>query len=195
MNAIEYLLDGLEEALKLERELGVRTLVCDRAVLEYGKQVLPAPVPVPAPAPAPEPVSKPEPVSEPAPAPGPAPSSATLVFVHDRPLSSGGVEMMAKIITALGLTEREAPVIVAPPLSKARAYVVLGARALNRYFPGKPGAPGMRFTTESGAQAVITYSPEYILRYKTVTPALKKIKMDMWCAIKQIAGLTREKNS
>ena len=33
MDVVEYILEGLEAALELERELGVRTVECDRAVL------------------------------------------------------------------------------------------------------------------------------------------------------------------
>ena len=97
-----------------------------------------------------------------------------------------GVEMMAKIITALGMTEETAKVVVAPPLPPAKAYVVLGSAALKKWFPTAAAAPGQWISTDGGVSALVTYSPAYILRFKTVTPAVKKIKMEMWTAIKSV---------
>ena len=177
MTALEYILDGLEAELALERELGVRSIEIDRALL-----VAPSGSPG---------VSRPSgsvvPVSSsasslvnPSRAPIKQPNQANkssdqtrisypLVFLHDRALSAAGVEMMGKIIAALGMTEQTAKVVTTTPLPPAKVYVVLGAGALKKWFP-----------------VLVTYSPEYILRFKTVTPAVKKIKMDMWTAIKSV---------
>lgn len=94
--------------------------------------------------------------------------------------------MMAKIVTAMGKTAETAPVVIAPPLPKAKVYVVLGGLALKRWFPGQLGAPNQWIRTEEGQDILVSNSPEYILRFKTVTPAVKKIKMDMWTAIKSV---------
>ena len=33
---------------------------------------------------------------------------------------------------------------------------------------------------------LVTYSPEYILRFDTVTPAVQKLKQDMWRSLKAV---------
>lgn len=111
-------------------------------------------------------------------------SSLDLVFVHDRPLSAAGAEMMAKILNALG--KPNAPIVVAPPISKAKITVVLGGLALRKYFPGMKGGPGQWQKTPDGRDVLITYSPEYILRFGEVTPAVEKIKQDMWRSLKAV---------
>lgn len=92
--------------------------------------------------------------------------------------------MMAKIITALGYTAETAPVVVVPPAPRARVTVVLGALALKKYYPNLRGGPGQWLKTESGDDVLVTYSPEYILRFGTVTPALTKLKQEMWLSLK-----------
>ena len=194
MDVLDYVLDGLEAALELERELGVRSVEIDRSLLTGA-------------------ASK---VSRLASSPGEDARRETedarretgdarretavnrtveqsnnrtisgIVFLHDRPLSPGGVEMMAKIIAALGLTAETAPIVVAPPLPRAKIAVVLGGRALKRYFPDVKGGPGMWIKRPEGQEILITYSPEYILRFATVTPAVEKIKKDMWRSLKAV---------
>ena len=92
--------------------------------------------------------------------------------------------MMAKIIGALKLPEGAAEVFVEPPMPKAKVYVVLGALALKKWFPKETGAPGQWLTDDEGRVFLVTYSPAYILRFKTVTPAVRKIKESMWIGIK-----------
>ena len=201
MDVVEYILDGLEAALELERELGVRTVECDRAVLVGEKKAEPRLS------------SK---VLSPSGTTGgletkdlrretrtgletrdarPAAVNQTLktsktqillplAFLHDRPLSSAGVEMMAKILNALG--RPDAPIVVVPPAPQARVTVVLGGLALKKYFPGMKGEPGQWQKTPDGRDVLITYSPAYILRFGTVTPAVQKIKQDMWLSLKAV---------
>ena len=201
MDVVEYILDGLEAALELERELGVRTVECDRTVLGGEKKAEPRLS------------SK---VLSPSGTTGgletkdlrretrtgletrdarPAAVNRTieqsnnrtildLVFLHDRPLSSAGVEMMAKILNALG--KPDAPIVVAPPVPQAKVTVVLGGLALKKYFPGMKGEPGQWQKTPEGRDVLITYSPAYILRFGTVTPAVQKIKQDMWTSLKAV---------
>ena len=138
---MEYVLDGLEAELELERELGVRAVEIDRALLSPPPAAAPtgrAGVPPPA-----ADIRQPATDGErhaanrepPAARHEPPTDSIDFVFLHDRPLSPGGIEMMAKIVNAMGRTADTAPVIVAPPLPPARAYIVLGALALRKYFP------------------------------------------------------------
>ena len=94
--------------------------------------------------------------------------------------------MVAKITAALGETEETAPVVVAPPLPSAKIYVVLGGLALKKWFPGEAGAPGQWLRRDGAGEVLVTYSPEYILRYPTVTPAIVQIKKAMWTSLKAV---------
>ncbi|MCR5415038.1 MAG: hypothetical protein K6F50_09985 [Kiritimatiellae bacterium] len=183
MTALDYILDGLEAELALERELGVRSFEMDRALL------------VPEAPPRPEtPAQRQSPVRVPPPAPAvdpsdrrPSPRKAAIAFLHDMPLGAAGEMMMGKIVSALKLPEDEAPVVSSGLLPDADVYVVLGARALKKWFPGKSASPGQGFAAESGRPVLVTYTPNYILRFTTVTPALQQIKRDMWTTIKSAA--------
>ena len=199
MDVLDFILDGLEKALELERELGVRTVEIDRGLL--GTTTVPR---------LPSQVSsslegtvglKTEDVRRETPAGHetrdvrPAAVNRTveqssdsnikeLVFLHDRPLAPAGVEMMAKILNALG--KPDAPIVVAPPVPQAKVTVVLGGLALKKYFPGMKGEPGQWQKTPEGRDVLITYSPAYILRFGSVTPAVQKIKQDMWTSLKAV---------
>ena len=197
MNALDYILDGLEAALELERELGVRLVECDRSLLTPASRL-------------PSNVSR---------LSGegletrdvrretragletrdarPAANNRTieqsngrtipdLAFLHDRPLSPAGIEMMAKIIGAMKRTAENSPIVVEPPMPRAKVLVVLGARALKKYFPEQKAEPGQWFRTPGGRDVLVTYSPEYILRFDTVTPAVQKLKQDMWRSLKAV---------
>ena len=185
-SVVEYILDGLEAALEIERELGVRSVELDRGVLVPSAQC-----PVPSPkekclvpnAVVPR-TNTEEGSSSAALSTKHQALSTELVFLHDRPLSPKGVEMMAKILTALG--KPDAPIVVVPPAPKARVTVVLGGLALKKYFTGMRGEPGQWQKTPEGRDVLITYSPEYILRFGTVTPAVQKIKEEMWRSLKAV---------
>lgn len=197
MNALDYILDGLEAALELERELGVRVVECDRSLLTPASRL-------------PSNVSR---------LSGegletrdvrretragletrdarPAANNRTieqsngrtipdLAFLHDRPLSPAGIEMMAKIIGAMKRTAENSPIVVEPPMPRAKVLVVLGGRALKKYFPEQKAEPGQWFRTPGGRDVLVTYSPEYILRFDTVTPAVQKLKQDMWRSLKAV---------
>jgi len=204
MTALEYILDGLEAELALERELGVRFMEFDRSLLAGPAGGTRSVAPEKASGPGgrstldvgqrPRTLDKGPSVAaatEVGP-PGGVPSSRfDFVFLHDRPLSPKAVEMMAKIITAMGKTAETAPVVIAPPRPAAKAYVVLGGLALRKFFPGVKAEPGQWITGEQGEAALVTYSPEYILRFGTVTPAVKKLKQDMWTSLKAVVQRTR----
>ena len=201
MDVVEYILDGLEAALELERELGVRTVECDRAVLAGEKKAEPR---------LSSKVLSPSGVTggletkdlrhearaglETRDArqsavnqtlkPSNTQTLLPLAFLHDRPLSETGVEMMAKILNAMG--RPDAPIVVVPPAPQAKVTVVLGGLALKKYFPGMRGEPGQWQKTPEGRDVLITYSPEYILRFGSVTPAVQKMKKDMWTSLKAV---------
>ena len=202
MNAVEYILDGLEAELALERELGVRAVEFDRSLLAEpvptpAKGPVPSskgPVPTPAKGPVPTPVG-PVPSSKgpvPTPARGPVPGSVAAgevldyVFLHDKPFSPGAAEMVAKIAAALGKTAETAPAVFDPPLPAARAYVILGFAALRKWAPSRKAEPGQWTTLPGGEQALVTYSPEWFLRFGAATPALKAKKLEMWNALKAL---------
>lgn len=182
MDAVDYILKALKENLELERELGTRRVEVDRAVLTLAgassskaatvraEADLPPPKPTP-PKPAP-------PVEDTTPN-----SSGTifpLVFLHHAALKPKGVEMMAKIIQALGETAESTPIVFCGPKPAARVYVVLGGKALRQWYPNVAAKPGDWLTMPSGDVVLVTYSPEYILQFPVVTPAVKKIKHEMW---------------
>lgn len=197
MNALDYILDGLEAALELERELGVRVVECDRSLWTPASRL-------------PSNVSR---LSR----EGletrdvrretragletrdarPAANNRTieqsngrtipdLAFLHDRPLSPAGIEMMAKIIGAMKRTAENSPIVVEPPMPRAKVLVVLGGRALKKYFPEQKAEPEQWFRTPGGRDVLVTYSPEYILRFGAVTPAVQKLKQDMWRSLKAV---------
>ena len=71
-------------------------------------------------------------------------------------------------------------------MPQAKIIVVLGGLALKKYFPGMRGEPGQWQKTPEGRDVLITYSPAYILRFGTVTPAVEKIKKAMWTSLKAV---------
>ena len=194
MDAVDHILDGLEAALVLERELGVRFVECSPDVFRSSPPLLRAPTPAPAPVPLPRAVPPPAKPSVSAVAQADDEPKARekggtehdFVFLHDRPLSPRGREMMDKIVAAMGKTAETAPVVDEKPVPKAKVYIVLGALALRKFQPTLRGAPGMWLKTGRGADVLVTYSPEYILRFKEVTPAVEKIKRDMWQSLKSV---------
>ena len=194
---MEYVLDGLEAELELERELGVRAVEIDRALLSPPPAAAPAVragVPPPAaaagragvPPPAAD-IRQPATVPEPQPANhAPLSTSLDFVFLHDRPLSPGGIEMMAKIVTAMKKTPESAPIVFNGERPAAKAYVLLGSGALRKWLPGVKGAPGEWVKDQAGNGYLVTYSPEFILRMGPPTPAVKEIKMKMWTSLKGV---------
>ena len=197
MNALDYILDGLEAALELERELGVRVVECERSLLTPASR-LPSNVSrLSGEGLETRDVRRETRVGLETRDERPAANNRTieqsngrtipdLAFLHDRPLSPAGIEMMAKIIGAMKRTAENSPIVVEPPMPRAKVLVVLGARALKKYFPEQKAEPGQWFRTPGGRDVLVTYSPEYILRFGTVTPAVQKLKQDMWRSLKAV---------
>ena len=198
MNALDYILDGLEAALELERELGVRVVECDRSLLSVSATRLPPNVSrLSGEGLETRDVRRETRVGLETRDARPAANNRTieqsngrtipdLAFLHDRPLSPAGIEMMAKIIGAMKRTAENSPIVVEPPMPRAKVLVVLGGRALRKYFPEQNAEPGQWFRTPGGRDVLVTYSPEYILRFGTVTPAVQKLKQDMWRSLKAV---------
>ena len=162
MTALEYLLDGLEAELELERELGVRAVELDRALLSS------------------------PPSSSTPPLPHSSTPSLSFAFLHDRPLSPNGIEMMAKIVTAMHQTPESAPIVFTGEKPQAKMYVVLGSEAMKKWYPGMRGSPGQWLRGRNGEDVLVTYSPEYILRFGAVTSELTKLKRNMWTSLKGV---------
>ena len=172
MTALDCIIEGLERELALERELGERTVEFDRSLLlppEPEKRTRSATPASPEPA-------KPEPATE----------KFDFVFLHDRPLSADGVAMMAKIVTAMGKSADEAPIVFDGELPPAKIYVVLGSGALGRWFPGERGSAGSWIRRDDGSEILVSRSPEYVLRISAENPELKKIKARMWSDLKDV---------
>ena len=198
MNALDYILDGLEAALELERELGVRVVECDRSLLSVSATRLPPNVSrLSGEGLETRDVRRETRAGLETRDERPAANNRTieqsngrtipdLAFLHDRPLSPAGIEMMAKIIGAMKRTAENSPIVVEPPMPRAQVLVVLGGRALKKYFPEQKAEPGQWFRTPGGRDVLVTYSPEYILRFDTVTPAVQKLKQDMWRSLKAV---------
>ena len=186
MTALEYLLDGLEAELELERELGVRVVELDRALLASLPHSPTPPLPHSSTPPL-SPSARSTRLQSPNP---PFPHSPTpslsFAFLHDRPLSPSGIEMMAKIVTAMHETPESAPIVFNGEKPPAKMYVVLGSEAMKKWYPGMRGAPGQWLRGRNGEDVLLTYSPEYLLRFGAATPALMKLKREMWTSLKGV---------
>ena len=92
--------------------------------------------------------------------------------------------MMAKAVNGLGWAAEAAPVVVAAPLPAAKIYIVLGSEAMKKFFPELHGGPGQWLKAPDGADVLVTYSPEYILRFDASLPAVYEKKKEMWMSLK-----------
>lgn len=207
-NILAYVLDGLADYLELERERGVKAVEIDRALL------MAAPAPKAGAAAAPPSAHAPAESAVPPRAAGGAGDAAPkgdgspkaeagakgpldFVFLADRPLSPKAVEMMAKIIPAMGKTSETAPIVIVPPtpdvraMPNARFFVFLGRAALARCMPGTRGEENRWLKSPGGRDVLLVKSPEEIVRFTTVTPALKRMKQEMWLALKTVMQRVR----
>ena len=201
MDAVDYILQGLEAELALERELGVREIEIDRSLIAVPKPepakpqsarpvpARPEPVAEPvAPRPvgrpvAPRPVARPEPEAKPAVAAG---GTYDFVFLHHAALSEEGERMYRGIVAWMGRSPETAPLVWEGRPPVAKAYVVLGGLALRKWIPGVAAAPGQWVRTPGGRDALVTYSPEYILKsYQdgVETPEAKVFKKRMMLSL------------
>ena len=218
MTPVEYILDGLEAELALERELGVRVIECDRSLLRVsvaprgGNGGCEAPSISPSTpiashlaqtrhaaafAQTGEQVGRAA-VEETTPV---AKTKAVevskdgavydLVFLHHAPLNAAGQEMMEKTIRALGYEVGDVPIVVEGKVPRAKVYVVLGGKAREKWMPGTFVSPGS-WTNWKEKKVYVTYSPVYILRFKKVTNEVMRIKTQMWSGLKSIVKSLKE---
>ncbi|MBO6067173.1 MAG: hypothetical protein J6P80_03345 [Kiritimatiellae bacterium] len=182
MTARDYILCTLEAELALERELGVRVLELEHPELLKGER---AGAPKPAPATLATPATKPvAPKVEPAlAAPKPVAQKPAnepeLLFLHAGELSPEARVIVGKIAAALGV---EMALATELPLPEARRYVVLGAEALERFFPGVRASLGSYLPQQRNAY--LTHSPELFVRYGTGNALVTAKKQQMWNGIK-----------
>ena len=181
MTALEYLLDGLEAELELERELGVKVVELDRALLASPPHSSTPPL-----SPSTRSTRSTRLESPTPPLPHSPTPSLSFAFLHDRPLSPNGIEMMVKIVTAMHETPESAPIVFTGEKPPAKMYVVLGSEAMKKWYPGMRGAPGQWLRGRNGEDVLLTYSPEYLLRFGAATPALMKLKREMWTSLKGV---------
>ncbi len=203
LSAVDYILEGLAKALESERECGLRSVEIDRTLLKVEEKsayppsvsesrsdgyrgASPHPCSVQQPAASGQAQAMRTPITanhEPRTANH---ESYDFAFLHDRALSAGGIEMMAKIVTAMKKTPEAAPIVFTGERPKARVCVVLGDAAMKQWFPDLRGAPGIWLRSKDGQDVLVTYSPEYILRFGPVTPTVQKIKAEMWNSLKGV---------
>ncbi len=200
METFDDILGAFEEALELERELGTRTVECDRALLVPLRPAPPAaPVPLP-PAPQPPP---PAPVAPPPPAPPPpppppapaapkadAPSPRTdFAFIVAQRPQDAAAEMLRGMVAAMGYAMDQVKVVAAADAAAARpaarVYIVLGGSdAFRAFAPGQRAALGL-WTTVADVPTIVTYSPARILSYFGGDAAkLAKAKRQIWSDLK-----------
>ena len=196
METFDDILGAFEEALELERELGTRTVECDRALLVPLRPAPPAaPVPPP-PAPQPPP---PAPVAPPPPAPPPpapaaqkaeAPSPRTdFAFIVAQMPQDAAAEMLRGMVAAMGYAMDQVKVVAAADAAAARpaarVYIVLGGSdAFRAFAPGQRAALGL-WTTVADVPTIVTYSPARILSFFGGDAAkLDQAKRQIWRDLK-----------
>ena len=193
MNGLDEILECFEAALELERELGVRVVPIDRSLLAPPRPSRPSRPASSVVRESREGRERPEVRAEGEARPlrneherneRESRGGYDFVFLHDRPLSEKGLEMMSKIVAAMGKTLETAPVVIEQPPPPARAYVALGFYALQKFFPGLKGEPGMWLGAGGGKNVLVTYSPAFFERFAVVTDAVEIKKREMWRSLK-----------
>ena len=209
MTDYNQLLDAFEQALELERELGTRTVDCDRTLLS--PPTAPAPVapavpkPVPVTPSASKPVAaasspRPAPVVPPVPKPAPRPVQPAVpaaavggalvdfAFLTEGALQGAAQDLLVKMVAAMGYALTQVTVVpaatavAAPP--RARVYIVLGSEAFKQFAPGQRAALGL-WTRVRDVPTVVTYSPARILSYfGNDAAALTNAKRQIWSDLK-----------
>ena len=87
----------------------------------------------------------------------------------------------------LGVAEDASPLACSAPLPPARVYVFLGSAALRAFAPGLKAGMGELVTSPGGRRAIVTYSPEQMVRFAS-SPAVQKMKALTWKSFKAAAA-------
>ena len=198
METFDEILGAFEQALELERELGTRTVECDRALLTPLRPAVPA-----APKPAPQVETPPKTLQTPVPSrptspspPPPRPSQPSqpsplvdFAFIAAQIPQGAAAELLAKMVAAMGYTMTQVTVVAAATAveskPRAKVYVVLGGSDAFRVFaPGQRAALGL-WTEVGGVPTIVTYSPAKILSYfGNDVAGLTKAKRQIWSDLK-----------
>ena len=191
METFDDILGAFEKALELERELGTRTVECDRALLVPLRPAAPLPAaPPPAPKaetriPSPPPPQFPAPPSQ-----SPSPHSPSdFAFIAAQLPQGAAAEMLHGMVAAMGYAMDQVKVVKASDAAAARpaarVYIVLGGSDAFRVFaPGQRAALGL-WTTVADVPTIVTYSPARILSYFGNDAAgLAKAKRQIWSDLK-----------
>ena len=203
-DSLDEILGAFEQALELERELGTRTVECDRALLTPLRPAAPAaPKPAPkveTPAPASQTLVPPRSASPSSlPPRTPQPSHPThpsqpsplvnFAFIAAQIPQGAAAELLAKMVAAMGYTMNQVTVVAAATAVEAKpsakVYVVLGGSDAFRVFaPGQRAALGL-WTEVGGVPTIVTYSPAKILSYfGNDVAGLTKAKRQIWSDLK-----------
>ena len=212
MTDFDEILGAFEEALELERELGTRTVECDRALLVPMRPASPS-----APR-APEAGAQPNragvagaqsnraevagaqsnrageaaPAKPVVPAPPAAPARpgarVDFAFIPLEMPAGAAADLLEKMVAAMGYAMSAVTVVAAGTAVKAppaaRVYVVLGSDAFRVFAPGQRAALGL-WTEVAGVHTVVTYSPARILSYfGNDAEGLRKAKLQIWADLK-----------
>ena len=107
------------------------------------------------------------------------------VFLHHAAITGPGVEMMAKLVTAMKKTPDAAPIVFTGEKPPAKIYVVLGTKALAKWYEGVSLAYGGWFK-DVGSEVLLVYSPEDIYRFgMNLSPAMIQKKREMWKSLQE----------
>ena len=200
MTTLDEILGAFEEALELERELGTRTVECDRALLmpavlqpcspETTKPRSPEIPKTEPPKPEPQRSGSVEPSKPEAAQP---PETKDFAFIVDRRPEGEAAEMMRNMLRAMGCSNRDSMVkeaaAAAAERPHARVYIVLGREAFQVFAPGQRAALGM-WTKVADVPAVVTYSPAKILAcFGSVGEGITKAKRQIWNDLKSALAI------
>ena len=176
--AVDYILEGLAKNLELERELGGFAMEFDRDFLAKLPEEREAKRGM-------EGTHETQATHGTEKTASSATPSYDYVFLHHAAITGPGVEMMAKLVTAMKKTPDAAPIVFTGEKPSAKIYVVLGTKALAKWYEGVSLAYGGWFK-DVGSEVLLVYSPEDIYRFGTnLSPAMIQKKREMWKSLQE----------
>lgn len=188
---LEAILEGLEKALELERELGVREVETDlaapSAAAGAGKRAAHAPAAIPA---ADAPPGRDAP---PQPARPPQNTTPQIAFLLDKPLDLPAARTMMENIAAYmeKLSGRKTPVVSSGEPPAAEIYVLMGDKAMAKWFPGETFPAGRIWQSREGKTVALTRNPDDVARFgsPSSTKEIRRRMQQTFLAIQQrLAG-------